>query len=106
MRSLRSLFNKATQYSLVDDAYYPFGRNKYMIPKGPSKKRAISKEDIIKIEQLKLEKDTPSWHARNYFLFSFYTMCMNWVDMAHLKMRNIINGRIVYVRLNEAFPGQ
>jgi integrase len=48
---------------------------------------------------LDLKKDTPLWHARNYFLFSFYTMGMNWADMAHLKMRNIINGRIVYIRI-------
>jgi hypothetical protein len=41
MRSLRSLFNKAIQYGLVDEAYYPFGRNRYTIPTGPSKKRAI-----------------------------------------------------------------
>jgi hypothetical protein len=86
-------------HGIVDQTHYPFGRNKYTIPTGPSKKRAISKEDIIKIEQLELEKDTPLWHARNYFLFSFYTMGMNWSDMAHLKMQNIINGRIVYVRI-------
>jgi hypothetical protein len=93
MRSLRSLFNKAIQFGLVDEAYYPFGRNKSIIPTGSSKKRAISKEDFIKIEQLELAKDTPIWHARNYFLFSFYTMGMSWVDMAHLKMRNIIDER-------------
>jgi integrase len=26
-------------------------------------------------------------------------MGMNWADMAHLKMQNIVNGRIVYVRI-------
>ncbi len=99
LRSIRSLFNKAIKHNIVEESYYPFGRNKYTIPSGPSRKRAISKEDIIKIENLELLEGSYLWHARNYFLFSFYTMGMNWCDMAHLKMRNIINGRIEYIRL-------
>ncbi|MEA1898180.1 MAG: site-specific integrase [Bacteroidota bacterium] len=99
LRSIRSLYNKAIKHNIVNETYYPFGRNKYTIPTGPSRKRAISKDDIIKIEQLELEKDSYLWHARNYFLFSFYTMGMNWSDMAHLKMKNIVNGRIEYIRL-------
>ena len=99
LRSIRSIFNKAIKYNIVNESYYPFGRNKYTIPSGPSRKRAISKDDIIKIEKLILEKDSYMWHARNYFLFSFYTMGMNWSDMAHLKMKNIVNGRIEYIRL-------
>jgi integrase len=85
-------------YGIVQESFYPFGRNKYNIPTGPSRKRAITKNDIIKIEKLELQEGSYLWHARNY-LFSFYTMGMNWSDMAHLKMKNIINGRIEYIRL-------
>jgi hypothetical protein len=67
------------------ESYYPFSRNKYTIPTGPTQKRAISKEAIIKIEELELDQDSYLWHARNYFLFSFYTLGMNLSDMAHLK---------------------
>jgi integrase/recombinase XerD len=98
-RSVRSLFNKAIKYGIIDESLYPFGRNKYSIPTGPSKKRAISKEDISKIEQIEFEENSPLWHAKNYFLFSFYTMGMNWNDMAHLKMKDIINDRIEYIRI-------
>ena len=52
----------------------------------------------MRIEELKLEMGSYLWHAKNYFLFSFYTMGMNWVDMSHLKMKNIVNGRIEYIR--------
>ena len=99
LRSIRSLFNKAIMHGIVQESFYPFGRNKYTIPTGPSRKRAISKEDIIKIENLKLDEGSHIWHARNYFLFSFYTMGMNWSDMAHLKINNIVNGRIEYIRI-------
>jgi len=86
-------------HGIVQESYYPFGRNKYTIPTGPSRKRAISKNDIIKIEKLELQEGSYLWHTRNYFLFSFYTMSMNWSDMAHLKMNNIVYGRIEYRRL-------
>jgi hypothetical protein len=99
LRSVRSLFNKAIKHGIIDESLYPFGRNKYSIPTGPSKKRAISKEAIRKIEKLELSKDSHLWHAQNYFLFSFYTMGMNWSDMAHLKISNIVNDRIEYIRL-------
>lgn len=98
LRSIRSIYNTAIRQDIISESYYPFGRNKYTIPTGPVRKRAISKEDIIKIEKLELEKDSYLWHAKNYFLFSFYTMGMNWMDIAHLKMKNIVNGRIEYIR--------
>ena len=69
-------------HGIVEESYYPFGRNKYTIPTGPKKKRAISKEDILKIEQLDLPVGSQIWHAQNYFLLSFFTMGMNWSDMA------------------------
>jgi len=99
LRALRSIFNKAIMHGIVDETYYPFGRHKYLMPTSPRKKRAISKEDILKIEQLVLPVGSKIWHAQNYFLFSFYTMGMNWSDMAHLKMKNIVNDRIEYIRL-------
>ena len=98
LRSIRMVYNTAIKRNIVKETCYPFGRNKYTIPSGPVRKRAIAKEDIIKIERLELKKDSYLWHAKNYFLFSFYTMGMNWVDMAHLKMKNITNGRIEYIR--------
>jgi integrase len=98
LRSIRMVYNTAIKRNIVKESLYPFGRNKYTIPSGPVHKRAITKEDIIKIESLELKKGSYLWHAKNYFLFSFYTMGMNWIDMAYLKMKNITNGRIEYIR--------
>ena len=38
------------------------------------------------------------WHSRNYFLFSFYNMGMNFMDIALLKKSNLIGDRLEYVR--------
>ncbi len=96
MRTLRAVFNRAIQEKQVSADLYPF--NEYKIKNKKPLKRAISKEDIVEIRNLKLEEDSPEWHARNFFLFSFYTLGISWVDMAHLKLKNIKNKRINYKR--------
>ncbi len=96
MRAIRAVYNKAIKENLVSPEKYPF--NDYKIKGVQTKKRAISKEEMRKIILLKLPEYTPLWHARNYFLFSFYTIGMNWIDMANLQRKNIIDGRIEYKR--------
>ena len=53
---------------------------------------------MLKIVDLDLPVDSKYWHTRNYFLFSFFTIGMSWVDMALLKTSNIQGDRIIYKR--------
>ncbi|MDT8309668.1 MAG: hypothetical protein RQ866_09055, partial [Bacteroidales bacterium] len=39
-----------------------------------------------------------SGDARNYFIFSSFTIGMSWIDLANLKIENIAGGRIYYKR--------
>jgi integrase/recombinase XerD len=55
-------------------------------------------EAIKRIIDLKLKPDDPLFHARNYFLVSFFMRGMTFADLAQLKMENIIDGRIYYDR--------
>jgi len=96
LRTIRAIYNKAIKENIAHEESNPF--KKYQIKKEETKKRAIKKENIIEIENLKLVEYTPIWHAKNYFLFSFYTRGINFVDIAKLKLSNIIDDRIVYRR--------
>lgn len=104
LRNIRSLFNKAISEGLISSEIYPFKRtasekNKYQIKQEKTKKRAIPKEFIQKIESFKPDAANSSMvDARNLFLFSFYTRGMNMVDMAYLTKSNIQDGNIVYTR--------
>ena len=97
MRTLRAIFNRAIKEDVAKKDWYPF--DKYTIKSTQTKKRAITREDIQKIENYQPVKDSQQFHARNYFLFSFYMIGINFADMAHLKPANIINGRLEYSRL-------
>jgi hypothetical protein len=60
--------------------------------------RAVSVEEIKRIKSLNLPSNTSLSLARDLFMFSFYTRGMAFVDMAHLRHRDIQCGYIVYHR--------
>lgn len=59
-------------------------------------KHALSVEQIEKIESLSLEPGNNLWHARNFFMFSFWNAGIRFTDLAFLRWENIKDGRLVY----------
>lgn len=104
MRTLRALYNKAISEELCKRDCYPFKNpynpNGYNLGKLKKQtiKRALTKVDIQKIIKYKPKKYSSIYDAKNIFLFSYYNMGMNFVDMAYLQWKNIYDGRINYVR--------
>ena len=98
-RTIRALFNGAIAERYAKQELYPF--DKFKISERFStktQKRAITKEDVKKIEALTIKKGSADYEAQQYFLFSYYGQGINFVDMANLKWNNIINDRIFYKR--------
>lgn len=100
MRTFRAIYNKAIHQGIVPADSYPF--RKYKIKSEPTAKRAISKEKIKRILDLKLDVDSPLFNARNYFLCSYLMNGISFIDIAFLKVENIIDGRIQYRRQKTA----
>ncbi|GAA4092691.1 site-specific integrase [Mucilaginibacter panaciglaebae] len=95
-RSIRAIYNKAIKAKLVERSAYPF--RDISIKTEKTAKRAITRVNIRQFEQLKLTTNTPEWHARNYFILSFYLIGISFTDLAYLKPGNIIKGRLEYKR--------
>lgn len=99
LRTLRSAFNKAVDAKCARKAAYPFDEYKISRFDVKTKKRAISKEDILKIMKLDLtEEKEEIKFARDVFMFSYLCGGMNFSDIAFLKNENIVNGRVYYSR--------
>lgn len=98
MRTIRSLFNRAIKEEVCNPSVYPFKVYKISRLKNETSKLAISKEDILKINQYIPTPNTKEAMSRDIFMFSFYTMGMNYCDIAKLKHDNIYDGRINYIR--------
>ena len=90
LRNLRTLYNQA-----VVDGYHPHGEYPFVKAQTrPAKtvKRALSREDLQALANLKLEDAPELKFARDLYLFSFYAQGMAFVDIVLLKKSDIYNG--------------
>jgi integrase/recombinase XerD len=99
-RTFRTLWKTAIKDKLCPEKHYPFkdfAFSKYNAPR--TKKRAISKAQIDKILEIKIDpKNDAILNSRNYFMFSFYCRGLNFTDLASLKWENIVDGELNYTR--------
>lgn len=96
IRTIRAIYNKAIKMKLVDRTLYPF--YDFSIKSEKTAKRAILKDDILKLKQTPIEKHSTACRSLNYFLLSFYLRGISFTDLAYLNRNNIIDGRIEYKR--------
>ena len=95
MRILKAVYNRAVEDGLAEQRY-PFK----FVYTGVEKtiKRAISLNEIRHIKGLDLSLKPNLDFARDMFLFSFYTRGMSFIDMAHLRKKDLQNGILSYRR--------
>jgi integrase len=96
MRALRAIINLAIDDKLLPLENYPF--RKFKIKKEKTLKRAIPKDDLVKIFNLDIKQDDVLYNAQQYFIFMFNMRGMNFFDLALLKKSNIVNDRFIYKR--------
>lgn len=95
LRPLRAVYNYAIDVKKIarrDD--FPFGKNKYVIPKYIPREMSLSLEDFKKIyvyHQLNVDnKVTKEILAIDLFIFSYFCHGMNFSDIMDLKYNNIL----------------
>lgn len=101
LRTFRAVINSAIidDYANVDQ--YPFKH--FKIKTATTANRALSKESILKLMNLKLKSDTSEFHSVNFFIFSYLCRGMNFKDMSNLQWdKNVKNDTVIYVRAKTA----
>ncbi|WP_051929358.1 site-specific integrase [Flavobacterium sp. 83] len=98
MRELRALYNEAIRRGVVLEKYYPFKVYKVSKLKGKGFKKALTRDEVKKIENLDENKHPHLSEAKYLFVFSYYTRGMNFYDMMKLRWDNIDNDKIIYTR--------
>ena len=96
LRNLRTLYNQA-----MVDGFHP--RREYPFVKAqtrPAKtvKRALTRENLQSLANLKLKNAPELMFACDLYLFSFYAQGMAFVDIVLLKKSNVCNGILTYSR--------
>lgn len=103
MRTLRAAVNRACVDGHMNPANYPFQRNasdgKYALDmKGNSTPRSLSEADMVKIKAFDFNEHPHLATAVRFFLFSYHARGMNFIDMAYLERKAIVDGRFEYTR--------
>jgi len=62
----------------------------------PTDKPKLSIEQIETIKVLDLEPNSKLWHARNYFLYSFYNAGIRFGDLCTLRWEDVQDGKLRY----------
>jgi len=92
---LKAIFTHAYENDIITTL--PFNDPKFKrYRSSETNKHALSIQQIDAIEQMVLEHESDLWHARNYFMFSFWNAGIRFTDLAFLKWENIKDGRLVY----------
>lgn len=98
MRELRALFNEAIDNDIVAIDAYPFRKYKISKLKGRKRRIALSIDEMKKFINVDLSDYPTLIKAHKYFIFSYYTRGMNYVDMMNLKWSDIQDGKIYITR--------
>jgi len=93
---IRSIFSQAIKDNIVDQKFYPFGKDKIRIRFPDSIKICLSIEEVKKMEDAELPKGLSLDHARNLWLLSFYFAGMRISDLLRLKWSDISKDRLSY----------
>ncbi len=95
MRILRAVYNRAVREGLTEQKY-PFAEVYTGVDR--TCKRAVDEAVIRRMRDADLAATPDLQLARDLFLFSFYTRGMAFVDVAHLRKKDLCGGELSYVR--------
>lgn len=96
LRTIRAINRKAIKAGVADKEGYAF--DDFTIRSGKPQKKALTLSAIRKISELELDEGTALFRDKNIFMMSFLLNGMSFVDLARLKLSNIVDGRIQYAR--------
>lgn len=96
-RTLRAVFNKAIEDNDISKDIYPFGKNKYKIPRAKKVKKALNSIQLKTLFDAEVTNDNEQ-KAKDFFFFSYTCNGMNLKDIALLKYSDIKNDKFSYYR--------
>lgn len=96
-RTLRVVFNNAIQENDISNDIYPFGKNKYKIPRTKKVKKALNSTQLKVLFNAK-GANAKEEEARDYWFFSYACNGMNLKDIALLRYSDIDNNKFTYYR--------
>jgi integrase/recombinase XerD len=90
LKIFRKLFNDAIREEIIEQS--PFAKYKFKLDK--TKTEFLTEEELLKFEEVPLEKDTKMFHHRNMYLFAAHAGGIRISDLLILKWENFDGSHI------------
>lgn len=110
MRPIRAVYYEGMRMGYVSQDQNPYStvtnRNGYSLAhlKSPQNPRAMTAEQLARFKEFDIEKYHHLADAWRYFMFSFWMLGINFVDICNLKRNNVQDGRLRYERQKTKKP--
>lgn len=98
LRPLCAIMNRLIDKGVLNPKNYPFGKNKYQIPKTKKIKTALSKTEVRKIFAYEAIANSSAETARDFWIFSYLSNGMNIKDIINLKWSDLRGDKIYFIR--------
>ncbi|AUC82257.1 integrase [Lacinutrix sp. Bg11-31] len=96
-RTLRVIFNTAIDANDLNSEHYPFGKNKYKIPRTKKVKKALNSNQLKVLFNATTANDNEA-KAKDFWFFSFACNGINLKDIALLKYLDFKDDKFTYYR--------
>jgi site-specific recombinase XerD len=96
-RTLRVVFNNAIEADDITKDIYPFGKNKYKIPRTKKVKKALNSQQLKTLFDAETLNDSEQ-QSKDFWFFSYASNGMNFKDIALLKYSDIQEDSFSYYR--------
>ena len=96
-RTLRVVFNNAIEDNDISNDIYPFGKNKYKIPRTKKVKKALNSKELKTLFDVEVLNKNEQ-QAKDFFFFSYACNGMNFKDIALLRYSDIKDDSFSYYR--------
>lgn len=98
MRNIRTIYNKAINYKIVQPQYYPFRDFKISKYKKRNIRKALTESEFQTLLGFDITKIPSAKNAWYTYIFSYFARGMNFTDLAELKWSSIENNQFQYNR--------
>jgi len=101
LRTLKKVFRLAIREGAISEDIFPFGNpaeGKYLIKEGRNFKRALSLEELEKLNSFQAKPNSTQERAIDFWLLSFYLRGRNIIDILKIKRKDISESSISFIR--------
>lgn len=98
-RNLRAVYNEAIDAGLIGKETYPFTKKGYVIPASANTKKALGKDDVLRIIAYQ-PGSVAEQFARDFWVFSYLSNGMNMADIFRLRWKdlNLADNTLTFIR--------